>query len=156
MTSDHEGTVGVQEDTLKSTLPSTIAGQTPAWRSGRNEPLKVPGGSYIVEACSPVYAKEALTTGEHHTPALPCEIAVFVNPDDNKSINVSLLNPEFMFGALFADGMNTMSAEEVTAFGTIINNINGDLKTIVDYTMEHNITGFSGTNTKITPINYYK
>jgi len=35
------------------------------------EPLKVPGGSWIVEACSPTYAKEALTTGEFHTPALP-------------------------------------------------------------------------------------
>jgi len=154
MTSDEEGTVGSQESALKDTLPSTLAGQSPAWRSGRLEPLKVPGGSYIVEACSPTYAKEALSTGEYHTPALPCEIAVFVNPDDNKTIDISILNPEFMFGAMFADGMVSMSAEEIAGFNTIIDNINGDLKTIVDYTMENNVTGFNGVNTQITPITY--
>ena len=154
MTSDEEGTVGVQEDALKELLPSTIAGKTPLWRSGRLEPLKVPGGSYIVEACSPTYAKEALSTGEHHTAALPCEIAVFVNPEDATKIDISILNPEFMFGAMFADGMANMSADEITAFNTIISNINGDLKQIVDYAMEHSVDGFDGTNTKITPVNY--
>jgi len=154
MTSEEEGTVGVQEDALLSTLPSTIAGKVPSWRSGRLEPLKVPGGSWIVEACSPTYAKEALSTGEYHTPALPCEIAVFVNPDDNTKIDISFLNPEFMFGALFADGMAKMSAEEISAFDTIISNINGDLKTIVDYAMKNSVDGFDGTNIKITPINY--
>jgi len=154
MTSDEEGTVGVQEDALKELLPSTIAGKIPLWRSGRLEPLKVPGGSYIVEACSPTYAKEALSTGEHHTAALPCEIAVFVNPEDATKIDISILNPEFMFGAMFADGMANMSADEITAFNTIISNINGDLKQIVDYAMEHSVDGFDGTNTKITPVNY--
>ena len=154
MTSDEEGTVGVQEDALKSILPSTIAGKTPAWRSGRLEPLKVPGGSFIVEACSPTYAKEALSTGEYHTPALPCEIALRVNPDNNNTIDVSFLNPEFMFGALFADGMADMNDTVIAAFNTIIDNINGDLKQIVDYAMEHNITELNHANTKITPIVY--
>ena len=156
MTSDEEGTVGVQEAALLSTLPSEVAEVHPAWRSGRLEPLKVPGGSWIVEACSPTYAKEALTTGEYHTPALPCEIAVFVNPDDNKTIDISILNPEFMFGALFADGMANMTPEEIDGFNTIIDNINADLTTIVDYAMENNVTtgSFDGTNTKITPILY--
>jgi uncharacterized protein (DUF302 family) len=156
MTSDAEGTVGVQEAALKSILPSET--QTvpvhPAWRSGRLEPLKVPGGSWIVEACSPTYAKEALTTGEYHTPALPCEIAVFVNPDNNTTIDISILNPEFMFGAMFADGMANMTSVEIERFNTIISNINGDLKTIVDYAMENNVTGFDGNNTKITPVIY--
>ncbi|WP_415406814.1 hypothetical protein ACLHDG_13765 [Sulfurovum sp. CS9] len=156
MTSDEEGTVGSQETALKSILPSEMAGVHPAWRSGRLEPLKVPGGSWIVEACSPTYAKEALTTGEYHTPALPCEIAVFVNPDDNKTIDISILNPEFMFGALFADGMEKMTVDEIAGFNTIIDNINGDLKTIVDYAMENNVTtgSFDGTNMKITPVIY--
>jgi len=154
MTSDEEGTVGSQETALKSILPSEMTGVHPAWRSGRLEPLKVPGGSWIVEACSPTYAKEALTTGEFHTPALPCEIAVFVNPDDNKTIDISILNPEFMFGALFSDGMAKMTADEIAAFNTIIDNINGDLKQIVDYAMDKNVTGFDGSNTKITPVIY--
>ncbi len=154
MTSDEEGTTGSQETALKTILPSTIAGVKPSWRSGRVHPLKVPGGSWIVEACSPTYAKEALTTGEYHTAALPCEIAVFVNPDDNKTIDISFLNPEFMFGAMFADGMAKMTDEQIAEFNIIIDNINGDLKTIVDYAMEHNVTGFDGSNTKITPVLY--
>ena len=156
MTSDEEGTVGSQETALKSILPSEMAEVHPAWRSGRLEPLKVPGGSWIVEACSPTYAKEALTTGEYHTPALPCEIAVFVNPDDNKTIDISILNPEFMFGALFSDGMAKMTADEIAGFNTIIDHINGDLKQIVDYAMENNVTAgtFDGTNMKITPVIY--
>ncbi len=154
MTSDEEGTVGSQESALKSTLPSEMAGVHPAWRSGRLEPLKVPGGAWIVEACSPTYAKEALTTGEFHTPALPCEIAVFVNPDNKTTIDISILNPEFMFGALFADGMVHMTSEEIEGFNTIIDHINGDLKTIVDYAMEHNVTGFDGSNSKIEPVIY--
>ena len=154
MTSDEEGVVGVQEADLLALLPSTVSGVAPAWRSGRLEPLKVPGGSYIVEACSPTYAKEALTTGEYHTPALPCEIAVTVNPDNNNTIDVSFLNPEFMFGALFADGMAKMTADEIAGFNVIIDNINGDLKQIVDYAMEHNVSELGHANEKITPINY--
>ncbi len=154
MTSEEEGTVGVQESALKALLPSTIDGKTPLWRSGRLHPLKVPGGSWIVEACSPTYAKAALSTGEYHTPALPCEIAVFVSPDNNKTIEVSILNPAFMFNALFADGMAEMTQEEITGFEVIIDNINGDLKKIVDYAMEHNVTGFDGTNTEIYPVAY--
>ena len=154
MTSEAEGTVGVQEDALLAALPSTITGDyVPGWRSGRLEPLKVPGGSWIVEACSGTYAKEALATGAYHTPALPCEIAVTVNPDNNNTIDVSFLNPEFMFGALFADAMADMNATTLAEYNTIIDNINGDLKKIVDYAMENNVTGF-GTGTKITPINY--
>ena len=154
MTSDEEGIVGSQETALKVMLPSEQIGVHPAWRSGRLEPLKVPGGSWIVEACSPTYAKEALTTGEFHTAALPCEIAVFVNPDDNKTIDITLLNPEFMFGAMFEDGLKGMTQEQVTEFNVIIDNINGDLKTIVDYSMEHNVSGFDGANVKITPVEY--
>ena len=158
MTSDEEGAVGVQESALLTTLASQTqdAPVQPAWRSGRVEPLKVPGGSWIVEACSPVYAKEALTTGEFHTAALPCEIAVFVNPDDNTTIDISFLNPEFMFGAMFTDGLMGMTSDQEAYFGNIINNINGDLKVIVDYAMENNVTtgSFDGSNVKITPVNY--
>jgi len=160
MTSDEEGTTGVQEADLLALLPSTVIGVTPSWRSGRLEPLKVPGtvangASWIIEACSPTYAKEALTTGEFHTAALPCEIAVFVDPSDNTKIEVSFLNPEFMFGAMFADGLANMTTEEVDAFNIIIDNINGDLKTIVDYAMEHNVSAANmGANEVHRPIAY--
>lgn len=157
MTIDGAANVGAQETALFSALPSQLADTpvNPKWRSGRHEPLKVPGGTYIVEACSPTYAKEATATGEYHTAALPCEIAVKVNPDDNNSIDISILNPEFMFGALFADAMAEMDATEIAGFNTIIDNINGDLLKIVDYAMENNITAVDGsTDVKITPIVY--
>lgn len=154
MTIDGDSNAGKQEADLKTILPSTIAGINPAWRSGRDEPLAVPNGSMIIEACSPTYAKEALSTGEYHTPALPCEIAVTVNPDNNNTIDISILNPEFMFGALFADAMEDMSSTQIDEFNAIIDNINGDLKTIVDYSVEHNITDLVLEGEKITPILY--
>ena len=155
MTLDGATNVGVQETALRDALPSIVNGVDPKWRSGRHEALKVPGGSWIVEACSPTYAKEALTTGEYHTPALPCEIAVTVNPENNNTIDVSFLNPEFMFGAMFADGLADMNTTQIDAFNVIIANINGDLKTIVDYAMDNNISDIrSYSDEKITPIHY--
>lgn len=157
LTSDESSVVGVQEANLTAILPSTLDEKTPLWRSGRLEPLKVPGGSWIIEACSPVYAKEALATGEFHTPALPCEIAVFVKPDAtdaNNSIEISFLNPEFMFGALFADGMVGMDQEQLAYFGQLIKNINGDLKTIVDYAIEHHIADLNHISKVSEPISY--
>ncbi len=61
-----------------------------------------------------------------------------------------------MFGTLFSDSMANMTPEEIDNFNTIIDHINGDLKTIVDYTMENNVTAgsFDGTNTKTEPIDY--
>ena len=59
-----------------------------------------------------------------------------------------------MFGALFADGMAKMTADEIAGFNVIIDNINGDLKQIVDYAMEHNVSELGHANEKITPIVY--
>jgi len=157
MTIHGSANAGTQESALHTALPSMsqTTPVNPLWRSGRHEPLKVPGGSWIIEACSPPYAKEALATGEHHTPALPCELAVFVNPDDNKTLDVSILNPEFMFKGLFADGMADMNATQIAGFENIINNINADLLTIVDYAFEHNVSDVNhSTKLQITPIPY--
>lgn len=154
MTIHGTATAGQQAEPLFSTLPSVAQTPSvnPSWRSARHEPFKVPGGIWVIEACSPVYAKEALNTGAYHTPALPCEIGVQVNPDDNKSIDVSVLNPDFMFKALFADGMADMNTTTIAGFQTIIDNINGDLNKIVEYTMEQN--GTLSTGVQITPITY--
>ena len=160
MTNEHQAdkaSIGTQEAALFNKLPSRLAAdpKNPLWRSGRLEPLSLPGGSFVVEACSPTYAKEALSTGPYHTTALPCEIAVTVNPKDKNSIDISILNPEFMFGALFADAMEKMSEAEIVGFKQIIDNINDDLKTIVDYTMDNNVSIIDGASgKKITPIFY--
>ncbi len=159
MTIHGEENAGTQDEPLLSSLPSMSQDKAvqPKWRSAREEPFKIPGGVWVIEACSPVYAKEALNTGEYHTPALPCEVAVNVNPDNNNSINVAILNPDFMFNALFSDGMAKMSSEEITAFQVIIDNINGDLSTMVDYAVEHKIDGLDhATKKELTPIDYTK
>lgn len=159
MTIHGKANAGNQDEPLLSSLPSMAQSNSvqPKWRSARDEPFKVPGGIWVVEACSPVYAKEALNTGEHHTPALPCEIAININPDNNQSINVAILNPDFMFNALFADGMADMNQSAITEFENIIDNINGDLEMMVDYAVEHNIEGLDhATKKELTPIDYSK
>jgi uncharacterized protein (DUF302 family) len=157
MTIHGQSNAGTQENSLLTALPSKTQEipVNPSWRSARHEPFKVPGGIWVIEACSPVYAKAALDTGEFHTPALPCEISVKVNPDDNKSMDISILNPDFMFNALFADGMEKMDADTIAEFQNIINNINGDLKMIVGYAMEHNISDIDHSSEEaIAPIIY--
>ena len=159
MTIHGDTNAGKQEEPLLSSLPSMSQDKAvqPQWRSARQEPFKIPGGIWVIEACSPVYAKEALNTGEYHTAALPCEIAVNVNPDKNNSINISILNPDFMFNALFADGMANMSSSEIAAFQVIINNINKDLEAMVDHTIESKIEGLDHTTKKeLKPIDYSK
>jgi len=133
---------GKQESLLFNALPSVAQQINPKWVSARHEPFKGINGSWIVEACSPIYAKQALNTGEHHATALPCEISVYVDPKDNKKIVVSILKPAFMFKNLFADSMIGMNKEEQKVFQTVINNIQLDLKTIVEYTMDYNVDGF--------------
>lgn len=151
---------GTQEATLFNALPSKTQTNpvNPLWRSARHEPLKVPGGSWIIEACSPAYAKEALSTGEFHTAALPCELAVFVSPEDdtNQTIDISILSADFMFNGLFSDAMQDMNASQKTYFGNIITNIQGDLEAMINYAMENNVSEFAdfSTGVEITPITY--
>jgi len=80
--------------------------------------------------------------------------ATHIISDDNKTIDVSILNPEFMFGALFADAMRDMNQTQIDYYTDIIDNINSDLKTIVDYAVDNNISDLDLAGTKITPIEY--
>jgi len=110
------------------------------WRSARHDPLGLPGTpekNWVIEACSPTYAKMAMSTGMHHVTALPCEISVqIVDRDGNgstESLVISYLDPNFMLGALFAD----MSDDEKEALGGIPALILGDLETIVQYALDN-------------------
>jgi len=155
MTISGDSNAGVQEEPLLSTLPSMAQTKSvqPKWRSAREEPFKISEGVWIVEACSPVYAKKVLSTGEYHAPALPYEIAVNVNPDNNRSINISILNPDFVFNALFFDSMKDMSSSQIAEFQVMIDNINGDLSMIIDYAIEHKLTGlYVETKKELIPI----
>jgi hypothetical protein len=138
MTIHGEPDAGDQVDELESILsPDSY------WRSARHEPLGLPGKpekNWVIEACSPTYAKMAMGTGMHHATALPCEISVQrVDRDNNgstESLVISYLDPNFMLGALFAD----MSDKEKEALGGIPALILGDLETIVQYALDNSGT----------------
>ena len=111
------------------------------WRSARHEPLGLPGKpekNWVIEACSPTYAKMAMGTGMHHATALPCEISVQrVDRDDpadgaTESLVISYLDPYFMFGAMFSD----MTDAEKAALGDVPGYIINDLQFIVKHALD--------------------
>jgi hypothetical protein len=110
-----------------------------SWRSARPTPLGLPGKNYVIEACSPFFAKQALSTGVHHATALPCEIAVQIidNDDDSgtETLVISYLDAHFMFGALFAD----ITDEEKEAFVGVPTDVMNDLATIVEYSLANDL-----------------
>jgi uncharacterized protein (DUF302 family) len=117
----------------------SILSEKSSWRSARHLPLGLPGTpekNWVIEACSPKYAKLAMGTGMHHVTALPCEISVQrVDLDGNgttESLVISYLDPAFMFGALFSD----MSQKEKDALGGIPGSINDDLQFIVKHALD--------------------
>ena len=118
------------------------------WRSARHEPLGLPGinktdKNWVIEACSPTYAKMAMGTGMHHATALPCEIAVQrVNVDEStdgstEALVISYLDPFFMFGAMFSD----MTDEEKAALGDVPGYIIDDLQLIVNHALDNEVGG---------------
>ena len=122
----------------------SILSEGSSWRSARHLPLGLPGlpeKNWVIEACSPKYAKMAMGTGMHHATALPCEIAVQrVDRDGDgstESLVISYLDPFFMFGAMFSD----MSDDEKAALGDVPGYINDDLQFIVKHALENEVGG---------------
>jgi hypothetical protein len=116
-----------------------ILSEGSSWRSARHLPLGLPGTpekNWVIEACSPKYAKMAMGTGMHHATALPCEIAVQrVDLDENgsyESLVISYLDPFFMFGAMFSD----MTDDEKAALGDVPGYIIDDLQYIVKHALD--------------------
>ena len=119
----------------------SILSEGSSWRSARHLPLGLPGKpdkNWVIEACSPKYAKMAMGTGMHHATALPCEIAVQrVDLDGDvdgttEALVISYLDPFFMFGAMFSD----MSDEEKAALGDVPGFIINDLQFIVQHALD--------------------
>jgi len=117
----------------------SILSEDSLWRSARHEPLGLPGKpekNWVIEACSPTYAKMAMGTGMHHATALPCEISVQrVDLDGDlvtESLVISYLDPFFMFGAMFSD----MTEEEKDALGDVPGYIISDLQNIVQFALD--------------------
>ncbi len=124
-------TAGTHPTVVAGTPLDSILSPGSSWRSARATPLTLPGNNHVIEACSPKYAKMAMSTGLHHVTALPCEITVqIIDQDGNGSLEtlvVSYLDPHFMLSALFAD----ISEEEKAAFAPIPGAILSDLQKVV-------------------------
>jgi len=126
--STHEDKPGVHPTVINEdgdTLDSILS-ENSSWRSARLEPISIPGKNHIIEACSPKYAKMAMSTGLSHVNALPCEITVKII-DGGKKLVVSYLDPDFMLKSMFAD----ISEEDKAKFGEIPELIMTDLQAIV-------------------------
>ena len=128
----HPTVIGVDEDGNDLTLDSILSPKS-SWRSARIAPISIPGKNHIIEACSPKYAKMAMSTGLTHVNALPCEITVKIIDGGNKLV-VSYLDPDFMLKSLFAD----ISDADKEAFGAIPGLIMSDLQKIVAAALEFN------------------
>lgn len=94
------------------------------WHSAREYPLSLPGGTNVVEMCSPTYATAALSTGDYHAPALPCQLAVWVDGD---TLRIHILDPQFIFPVFFADAPEEMMEE----MQGMVDAVRSDLQLIV-------------------------
>jgi uncharacterized protein (DUF302 family) len=110
-----------------ATVGCNLPGLTVAdWRAARPYALALPGGSQVVEMCSPTYAAAAMSTGKHHAPALPCQAAIYLNADGSTLI-VELLDPAFIFPVFFSDA----PAEMMGQMGGLASAVKGDLSAVV-------------------------
>jgi len=116
-----------------------------SWRSARHEALAMPGGNFVVEACSPTYAKLAISsTRLDHAAALPCEIA-FKAINGGTELLVSYLDPNFMFDIMFAD-MTDIEKESLGALPGVVLN---DLQNIVNYSFENDLDIFLSSGMQV-------
>lgn len=132
-------TEGQHPTAIDGTTLDGILSAGSSWRSARAAPLTLPGNNHVIEACSPKYAKMAMSAGLDHVTALPCQITVqIIDQDGNGSTEtlvVTYLDPHFMLNALFAD----VPEEMKLAFAPIPGAIMTDLQNIVRAALEVNL-----------------
>ena len=152
--------LGTDANTADKTLGLEGLSAESAWRSGRVDPLGIPG-IFVAEACSPKYAKKATTLGNQYITALPCEISVYVddtaadytntdgklNTGTGSTIAISFLNPNFMFGTMFEGAVENALANETIdktgaiEYSTLADVVFADLRMIVDNAVQDSTNG---------------
>jgi uncharacterized protein (DUF302 family) len=149
--------LGTDTSTAENRVPGLSNGS--AWRSGRPEPLAIPG-VFVTEACSPKYAKMATALGTEYITALPCEITVYVDENDaaGTTLSISFLNPNFMFGTMFEGAIEkaleagTLTKDEVVEYSVLADKVFADLRMIVDYAIQNSSIGtFTTTPVVVAP-----
>ena len=146
--------LGTDENTADKTPGLEGLSVKSAWRSGRPDPLGIPG-VFIAEACSPKYASKATKLGNEYITALPCEISVYVDDtaDDydasagitkatGSTLSISFLNPNFMFGTMFEGAVanaltnGTIDKTGAIEYSTLADVVFGDLRMVVDHAVQ--------------------
>lgn len=148
--------LGDDTDTAENRVPGLSNGS--AWRSGRPEPLAIPG-VFVTEACSPKYAKMATALGTEYITALPCEITVYVDENDpaGETLSISFLNPNFMFGTMFEGAIEkaltagTLTKEDAILYSTLADKVFADLRMIVDHAIQTSAIGTFTTTSVVAP-----
>lgn len=106
-------------------IGSQVSGlSTDDWRAARPYALGLPGQVSVVEVCSPSYATAALSTGAYHAPALPCQIAIWIEGD---MLRIHILSPLFIFPVFFGDAPEEMMA----SMGGLATAVKQDLELVV-------------------------
>jgi len=151
--------LGTDASTADKTLGLEGLSAGSAWRSGREDPLGIPG-IFVAEACSPKYAKKATTLGNQYITALPCEISVYVDDTaadytntgklttgTGSTIAISFLNPNFMFGTMFEGAVanalanETINKDGAIEYSTLADVVFADLRMIVDNAVQDSTNG---------------
>jgi uncharacterized protein (DUF302 family) len=120
---------------------------------------------YIVEMCNPTFAKKALgvtpiveddpdsviTNGHIHAPALPCEVAVYVEDTD---IRIDMLDPEAIFTLFFTDVLfgDQMEDEEfAAAVQELPATVKAEIRTIIYTALEEGDFVVAETDEQLGP-----
>jgi len=108
----------------------------------------------IVEMCNPLFAKKALgvepvvddikiINGYIHAPALPCEVAIYAEEDDDDdgavNVNVEMLNPEAIFTLFFTDvlfGEQMLDPDFAAAIQELPAQVNDEIRTIIKLALD--------------------
>lgn len=152
------GSFGVNGTDLNATLVGNAdynLSEKGYWRSARLAALSVPrdvntsayGFVYTVEACSPTYAKLALSMGgdsRNHATALPCQMSFYIDDSDANAtkLKVVFLNPEFMFQTLFKDKLAGLSTTDQTTLSAMATTVKNDLVNLTRYVMDNSGLGW--------------
>lgn len=107
--------------------PSNVQGLSDGslWHSVREVGVPIPN-SQVIEAISPKYAKMITAFGVEYATVLPFELSVTRKNGDNKTLQISYLNPEYMLKVMLGESVVT---NELIGLSKIISD---DLSKIVD------------------------
>jgi len=160
-----EGDVTIEQAILRVPTPYLI---------DPDEPMSAPNRKKvnIVEMCNPLFAQKALgvlpvvdgddmtkiVNGYIHAPALPCEVAIYAEEDDDGdgliNVNVEMLNPEAIFTLFFTDvlfGDQMDDPDFAAAIQELPAVVNDEIRTIIQLALDAGDFQYTPDETPLGP-----